>query len=173
MSSVDEAFQEIFGYPWGTSFALEDRSHILCEIFGPTKAASILQSNPSRNRKPVVIKKRHTYKAPKQRRMQARDEGVYEDTANSEKLAVSAAKASGVDHVLQSLSEPSKETTVAKTSKDWDQFKEQTGIGSKLEEKADSKDAYLKRQDFLTRVDQRKFELEKNDRNRERAKRGK
>jgi hypothetical protein len=65
-----------------------------------------------------------------------------------------------------------KTTTVAKTSADWEQFKETTGLGEKLEEQAESSTSYLKKQDFLHRVDHRKFELEKQERERERAKRG-
>jgi Bucentaur or craniofacial development len=62
-------------------------------------------------------------------------------------------------------------STVQKTSNDWEQFKETTGLGDRLEEQAESSTAFLKRQDFLTRVDHRTFEIEKKDRDRERAKR--
>jgi hypothetical protein len=40
-----------------------------------------------------------------------------------------------------------------------------------LEKKAQGKDAFLVKQDFLKRVDQRKFELERDERERERVKR--
>lgn len=79
----------------------------------------------------------------------------------------------GIDSLLNQLnSDPNKISTVAKTAMDWDQFKDQTGLGEKLEEQADSSTAYLKKQDFLTRVDHRTFELEKKERDRSRAKRG-
>ena len=80
--------------------------------------------------------------------------------------------AAAVDNLLQQLTGPNKVSTVAKTHSDWDQFKEQTGLTETLEEQADSKTAFLKKQDFLQRVDHRTFEKEKQDRDRERAKRG-
>ena len=70
----------------------------------------------------------------------------------------------GIDHMLQQIAGPSKITTVAKTSADWDSFKTETGLEAELEAKAQGKDAYLVKQDFLTRVDNRKFEIEKNER---------
>lgn len=83
-----------------------------------------------------------------------------------------AKTAAAVDNLLQQLTGPNKVSTVAKTHSDWDQFKERTGLGETLEEQADSKTAFLKRQDFLQRVDQRTFEKERQERDRERAKRG-
>jgi hypothetical protein len=77
----------------------------------------------------------------------------------------------GVDDLLEKFVEK-KTTTVAKTSADWEHFKETTGLGEKLEEQAESSTSYLKKQDFLHRVDHRKFELEKQERDRERARRG-
>ena len=59
---------------------------------------------------------------------------------------------------------PNKVSTVAKTSQDWDQFKTTTGLGESLEAQAESSTAYLKRQDFLQRVDHRTFEMEKQER---------
>jgi len=82
-------------------------------------------------------------------------------------------KSGGVDNLLQQLSGPDKVSTVAKTHTDWDQFKQRTGLGETLEEQADSKTAFLKKQDFLHRVDHRTFEKERAERDRERAKRGK
>jgi hypothetical protein len=63
-------------------------------------------------------------------------------------------------------------TTIAKTSSDWETFKDESGLGTAIEEKARNKDSYLNRQDFLGRVDHRRFEVEKQERDRERAKRG-
>jgi hypothetical protein len=63
-------------------------------------------------------------------------------------------------------------TTIAKTSADWDAFKDKSGLGTAIEEKAQSKDSYLNRQDFLDRVDHRRFEVERQERDRERTKRG-
>ena len=78
----------------------------------------------------------------------------------------------GIDAVLANLGGPQKLSTVAKTSSDWDTFKDKTGLDEELEEKAKGKDAYLVKKDFLDRVDQRTFEVEKAERDRERAARG-
>ena len=45
-------------------------------------------------------------------------------------------------------------------------------LQEELEKKAQGKDAFLVKEDFKSRVDRRKFELEKDVRDRERAKRG-
>ena len=67
---------------------------------------------------------------------------------------------------------PTKISTVRKTNDDWEQFKESDKqLQDELEKKAQGKDAFLVKQDFLNRVDHRKFELEKEERDRERAKR--
>ena len=55
---------------------------------------------------------------------------------------------------------------------DWEQFKDDSGLGETLEAAAQGNRAYLKKQDFLNRVDQRTFQLEKAERDKERAKRG-
>jgi len=82
------------------------------------------------------------------------------------------AAAVGVDKLLKDLSGPEKATTISKTSSDWESFKADTGLATKLEEQAQSKDSFLNRQDFLQRVDQRRFEVERQERDRERSKRG-
>lgn len=79
-------------------------------------------------------------------------------------------KDDNVDALLEQLSGPSKLTTVAKTSMDWDHFKTTTGLGTSLEEQAESKTSYLKKQEFLQRVDHRTFDLEKVQRERNRLK---
>ena len=88
------------------------------------------------------------------------------------RVAVSKPK-SGIDSVLAQIAEPIKTSTVKKTSDDWESFKESDKqFQDELEKKAQSKDALLVRQDFLLRVDNRKFEIEKEERERERARRG-
>lgn len=88
-------------------------------------------------------------------------------------IAPAAASApGGIDAVLANLGGPQMLSTVAKTSSDWDTFKDKTGLDEELEEKAKGKDAYLVKKDFLDRVDQRTFEVEKAERDRERAARG-
>lgn len=185
LKQVDQAFEELFGYKWGTSFTLpRNRSEwtpqqlLLCQVLGQTAAATILQSHATTGgkRKNRLHRKQQPYKIKLSTRdgtdvraqvPSARADGV------SRKLPEKFKQQSvgGVDKLLKQLAAPEKVSTVAKTSADWDQFKEKTGLGEKLEEQADSKDAYLKRQDFLTRVDHRRFELEKEERDKNRVKR--
>ena len=83
-----------------------------------------------------------------------------------------ASASSNLDSVLANLADPKKMNTVEKTSNDWEQLKEKDAVlKEELEKKAQSKDAFLVKQDFLNRVDQRKFEIEKDERDRERAQR--
>ena len=82
----------------------------------------------------------------------------------------------GVDDLLAEMSRPEKLSVASKTSADWDLFKAKnadTALGDQLESKARGNEAFLVKRDFLTRVDHRRFELERADRDRERAKRGK
>lgn len=174
--AVNQAFEKLFGYPWGTQFSLKNDSssslslqeNLLCNIFGPETAARILLKNPTLQKKQVqVIRKPQYYKVPQ--RASTITQPVNATSTSS--TTQPATKKGGVENLLQELSGPQTTTTVAKTHADWGQFKEQTGLGDKLEEQAESKAAFLKRQDFLQRVDHRKFELEKKDRERERVQR--
>jgi hypothetical protein len=83
--------------------------------------------------------------------------------------------AKGIDSLLTTLSRPEKLSTISKTSADWDLFKSKNApeLKEQLENKAQGKEAYLVKKDFLNRVDERRFEIEKGERDRERAKRGK
>lgn len=97
-------------------------------------------------------------------------------SANDQSAAAGAQKAKGVDSLLTELSKPEKLSTISKTSADWDLFKSKNAdanLKEQLESKAKGNEAYLVKKDFLNRVDQRKFELEKAERDRERARRGK
>ena len=78
--------------------------------------------------------------------------------------------ANNLDSLLTDLAGPSKVSTIAKTSSDWDTFKDKKGVGEELEK--NNKNGYLTKKDFLNRVDQRQFELEKAKRDVERARRG-
>ena len=74
------------------------------------------------------------------------------------------------------MSRPEKLSVASKTSADWDLFKAKntdTALGDQLESKARGNEAFLVKKDFLARVDHRRFELERAERDRERAKRGK
>ncbi|KAL7526018.1 hypothetical protein ACHAXR_001272 [Thalassiosira sp. AJA248-18] len=90
--------------------------------------------------------------------------------------ATNRKQAKGVDNLLTELSRPEKLSTISKTSTDWDLFKAKNADASlkeQLESRAEGNEAYLVKKDFLNRVDNRRFELEKSDRDRKRAKRGK
>lgn len=81
-------------------------------------------------------------------------------------------KNSNLDNVLKQLAGPKKINTVEKTSGDWENFKgTDKQLQDELERTAQSKDAFLVKQDFLERVDQRRFELERDERDQERARR--
>lgn len=84
----------------------------------------------------------------------------------------SAPTTSKLDSVLSQIAGKKQLNTVEKTSNDWEGFKEQDKtLQDELERNAQSKNAYLVKQDFLNRVDHRKFELEKEERDRERSRR--
>jgi len=85
-------------------------------------------------------------------------------------------KAKGLDNLLSEMSRPEKLSTISKTSTDWDLFKSKNADASlkeQLESRAEGNEAFLVKKDFLDRVDHRRFELEKEERDRERATRGK
>ena len=73
--------------------------------------------------------------------------------------------------MLQELEGPGKLSTVAKTSADWESFKQDSGNIERdvLEQQAQGTNAYLIKQDFLHRVDHRSFLHEKAQRDRVRG----
>jgi Bucentaur or craniofacial development len=93
---------------------------------------------------------------------------------SSSSVSVKAA-AVGVDVLLQKISDEDKGklSTIAKSSNDWDIFKnEHKELGSQLEQHTTSQQSFLGKQEFLSRIDQRQFEIEKSIRTIERSKRG-
>jgi len=66
-----------------------------------------------------------------------------ESTTNAAPVARTAAPVSGVDSLLQTINAIEKVSTIAKTSADWEQYKDKTGLGDKLEEQATGNTAYL------------------------------
>lgn len=172
LKAVDAAFEQMFGYKWGTYFQFPDRSltrqeKVLLHILGPKAAATILQSKVAVGKQKTVIRKRQNYKQTLKRNLASKSiQGEPQDSNRPDNAQTSG----GIDQLLKNISEPAPVTTVAKTSHDWERFKDQSGLGTKLEEQVDSKNAYLKKQDFLTRVDHRKFEIERQERERDRVK---
>jgi hypothetical protein len=192
--AVDEAFERLFSYPWGTQFHLDESkmnstTQELVRIFGPTSTARIIDSrgsvgisnkrlkidNCSRN-----VLNYKDIELPEMEQTTVMETSVFagktvQTTKKKQtKRAATAAKKSkaNVDNVLAQLAGPSKMSTVAKTNNDWESFKESDKqLQDELEKRAQGKDAFLVKQDFLKRVDHRTFELEKEGRDRERAKR--
>uniref|UniRef100_A0A7S1VGP4 BCNT-C domain-containing protein n=1 Tax=Grammatophora oceanica TaxID=210454 RepID=A0A7S1VGP4_9STRA len=197
--AVDEAFERLFGYKFGTRFMAKRRTvkhqqelskqeELLTDIFGPTIATKLLATSKS-VRKPIKrlplpkdihetiteVKKYAGKSITIQRRVaiqqnaQQTTKSASSTTANPNSRSASAAKPAGLDHLLNQISGPSKLTTVAKTSSDWDSFKTKSGMEEQLEKKAQGKDAFLVKKDFLNRVDERRFEHEKSKREQERS----
>lgn len=185
--AVDEAFERMFGYRWGTTFHLNesemDSTKLeLVRIFGVTTTARILNNKGSNKRQKRSIERILNYKdieLPKTKEGTVMETSVFAgqtvQTAKKQNSAAAKAPAKGkskLDNVLAQLAGPTKISTVRKTNDDWEQFKESDKqLQDELEKKAQGKDAFLVKQDFLNRVDHRKFELEKEERDRERAKR--
>ena len=202
--AVDDAFERLFGYKWGTTFALKDNDiqssssiQQLLAIFGPTRAARIVGSRGTKRQKIAVdattssaaddlIKNYKSIPLPKTlqaatvtetkifagQQVTTTTKAASSSKKPSAKKANPAAGAGGVDAVLAQIAGPGKLSTAQKTSDDWESFKgSDKQLQDELEKTAQSKDAFLVKQDFLNRVDQRTFELERDERERERAKR--
>lgn len=191
--AVDVVFESLFGYSWGTTFHLDDSTMTstakeLVRIFGPTATARILDqrgSGAAEKRQKLDDSNRRVlnYKdieLPKMEQTTVVETSVFagQTIQTAKKQApVSATKTAtkpkaNVDNVLAQLAGPSKMNTVQKTNNDWESFKESDKqLQDDLEKRAQGKDAFLVKQDFLNRVDHRKFELEKEERDRDRAKR--
>ena len=78
-------------------------------------------------------------------------------------------KTSALDALVGGIEKKKKISAVEKSSYDWDKFKEKEKIADELEEY--TKNGYVEKQAFMNRVDLRKFEQEKAQRERERMKR--
>jgi len=94
---------------------------------------------------------------------------ISEEIAGDTKRPIQVKK-SGLDNILADLKGPKKISTVEKTSSDWESFKDKSGLEDEFEKNAqEGKNSYLKKKEFLERVDLRRFEQEKEARNRKRA----
>jgi len=186
-SNVDNAFERLFGYSWGTTFALDENEMTsaakeLADIFGTTKAARILNVQGSIKRRRIEKQAILNYKdieLPGFAKSDAMQDTVFAGQVIKTKVSATAAPAKSnmqtgnIDNVLDKLKAPKTINTVEKTSNDWESFKESDKqLQEDLEKRAQGKDAFLVKQDFLNRVDHRKFELEREERDRERSKRG-
>jgi hypothetical protein len=75
----------------------------------------------------------------------------------------------GLGSLVSSLGKANKVSTLSKSKQDWEGFKREEGIEEDLVNHTKSKDSFVERQAFLQRSDLRQFELEKNIRERNRA----
>jgi len=197
--SVDDAFQDLFGKPYvaktntqkkkpKSKKALKKKKKILSDIFGGAGVASKLIASSGefvksdsefRKRKGALkgldteVKKEQIKFAGQMIEVERTtvvggEKEQHIDIAGSVS-AGSAAKPAGIDAVLSQIKGPQKVTTIDKTNIDWETFKDKTGLEEELKKKAEGKDAYLVKKDFLNRVDSRRFEQEKDERNRKRA----
>jgi len=85
-------------------------------------------------------------------------------TAGSSSNNNNNTKPQGIDSLLSQIKGPQKISTMTKTDADWEVFKDHAGLEEELKKKAEGKDAFLVKKDFLDRVDVRKFEKEKEGR---------
>ena len=75
----------------------------------------------------------------------------------------------GLDAMLDDLRNPEKITTTAKSSMDWEKYKEDNELQEELEGATER--GYIDRGEFLERTDHRQFEIERGDREKERWRR--
>ncbi|NWX92039.1 CFDP1 protein, partial [Nothoprocta ornata] len=69
---------------------------------------------------------------------------------------------SGMSSLLGKItSKKQKMSTLEKSKLDWENFKEEEGIGEELAIHNRGKDGYIERKAFLERVDHRQFEIER------------
>ncbi|GMH74554.1 hypothetical protein TrST_g8773 [Triparma strigata] len=146
------------------------QSKILKQMFGSTIASTLTSSshiNPLKKSKlPSTSFSLPSKKIEKiTRRFAGKD-----ITVTRTILSTSPPPTSSVDAVLSTLKGPQKLTTIGKTAIDWDNMKESSGLSSDIEKGAEK--GFLDRKDFLNRVDGRRFEIEKEEREKKRNKRG-
>ena len=157
---------------------------VLAGIFGKSEAASIMNSAPSSSKNKtmtdadlkVVIQKsvkliQKSEKIEETRKFAGQSITIERTVkAGATNKQVNSSALSSLDKALAAIKGPETVSTVAKSSSDWDNFKEKEGLEDELS--VAQKEGYLTKKDFLNRVDYRKFEMERDERLREQAKRG-
>eukprot|EP00519_Triparma_laevis_P010829 CAMPEP_0182514108 /NCGR_PEP_ID=MMETSP1321-20130603/35156_1 /TAXON_ID=91990 /ORGANISM="Bolidomonas sp., Strain RCC1657" /LENGTH=237 /DNA_ID=CAMNT_0024721227 /DNA_START=123 /DNA_END=833 /DNA_ORIENTATION=+ len=144
------------------------QSKILKQMFGSTIASTLTSSshiNP-------LKKSNHpstSFSLPSKKISKTTHRFAGRDITVSRTI-LSTTPSSSVDSVLSTLKGPVKLTTIGKTSIDWDNMKEVSGLSDDIEKGAEK--GFLDRRDFLERVDGRRFEIEKEEREKKRNKRG-
>jgi len=79
-----------------------------------------------------------------------------------------APSSSNLGNLLETLKGPKKMSAMQKSALDWNKYKKDSGKAEDIELEA-KESGYVEKQNFLGRVDQRQFELEREKRERERA----
>jgi len=167
------------------------KKKVLTELFGSKEASkllstakavvsgtdqSALRSAPLDSylpKKSVVEVKKFAGQTMEVRRIAAPTNGTTSASCSSSAPTASAStKSSSLDALLKEMAGPSKISTVEKTASDWEVFKDETELKDELETKAKGKDAFLEKKSFLQRVDLRRFDREKAQRDMERYSRG-
>eukprot|EP00978_Attheya_sp_CCMP212_P025841 scaffold83967_cov58-Attheya_sp.AAC.3 len=175
--------------------ALRKKKKLLAQMFGKSGASKLLSTSKgvasaadesTRNRGPLPVMTRNVVTEVKKYAGQeikvqrtvlepvvgtstSSKPSSSDETPHTNNNGANKKQGGGLDQLLNDISGPQKISTVMKTSTDWDQFKEKSGLDEDIEKKAQGKDAYLVKKDFLTRVDLRRFEQEKTDRDKKRA----
>jgi len=190
--AVDDAFTELFGKPYvpkpkgkkkpPKSKKAMKKKKILSEIFGGASIASkiiassedVIRSDTESRQRKGALGKVEKVEVKEQIRfagqMMEIKRTVEQKDNNSQSLQTNnEAKQVGIDAVLSKIKGPQKFTTIDKTNVDWENFKDKTGMEEELKKKAEGNDAYLVKKDFLNRVDTRRFEQERDDRNKKRS----
>uniref|UniRef100_A0A8W8KAL1 Craniofacial development protein 1 n=1 Tax=Magallana gigas TaxID=29159 RepID=A0A8W8KAL1_MAGGI len=68
----------------------------------------------------------------------------------------------GLGSILSKIGKKDKISTLDKSKLDWETFKQEKGISEELQIHNRGKEGYIERLNFLSRADQRQFEIEKN-----------
>lgn len=182
--AVDDAFQELFGraYTEPTTSNMKKkkkkktkkRKKILAEIFGGSGIAmEVMKSSKKVKRMEQDSKRTGDLSAEtqqvKKETIKFAGQMMQVDVKSDGKSDAPVVPEKGIDALLNQIKGPQKVNTIDKTNMDWDNFKDKTGLEEELKKKAEGKDAYLVKKDFLTRVDHRRFEQERDERERKRA----
>ncbi|KAI2489885.1 Bucentaur or craniofacial development [Fragilaria crotonensis] len=164
--AVDEAFLQMFGYNFGTRFLPKRRKvngpsdatqDLLIRIFGPTAAAQIMATTsdtiaatkvkratlPTTTSRTITEVKRYAGTTIEVKRKVNERDSL--DSGHAD-----GSKPRGLDSLLQELEGPGKLSTVAKTSADWESFKQEAGVELKLRSKRRARMPFLSSKTFAT-----------------------
>ncbi|GMH71003.1 hypothetical protein TrLO_g7509 [Triparma laevis f. longispina] len=147
----------------------KERKKMLKEMFGSTVAKELAGSSRVSGMKKKKTVTSLSSAAPKKVVEKTIRRFAGKDIEVTRTVLQTAKSGSDIDSMLNTLKGPDKLTTIGKTAIDWDNLKESSGLGEDMEKAAEK--GYLDKKDFLNRVDSRKFELEREEREKVRSKR--